>query len=84
MYRVSSLCHFLSASILTTFHCGSHLVEENILPVPSLSSEILEVAVLADAMLETQLLPELTTNCSTISPCVLVGCCLPRVVGVEE
>lgn len=42
-----------------------YLVEENILPIAALGRKVLEVAVLADAMLLAELLPELTAHCST-------------------
>lgn len=40
------------------------LVVEDVFPVTALGREILEVAILADSVFLTKLLPELTANCS--------------------
>lgn len=42
---------------------GHYLVEENILPVSAFCRKVFEVAVLIDAVFETQLLPELRAHC---------------------
>ena len=42
-----------------------YLVEEDILPIPSLGGKIFEVAVLADSMFLTEMLPELTSDLET-------------------
>lgn len=73
MYRVSSLC---PSSINIYLHkrprnrqhsrtslLHTYLVEEDILPISTLSRKLLQVPILADSMLQTQLLPELATNC---------------------
>ena len=44
---------------------GAYLVEEYIFSVPALGRKVLEIPILADAVLLTQLLPELTANCLT-------------------
>lgn len=38
------------------------LVEEHILAITALGGELLQVSILVDAMLQAQLLPELTTD----------------------
>lgn len=45
--------------------CSSYLIEENILPVCPFSSKLLNNPLRTDAMLCTQLLPKLKTNCNT-------------------
>ena len=44
---------------------GVYLVEEDVLPIPSLGGEVFEVAVLADSMFLTEMLPELTSDLET-------------------
>lgn len=44
-----------------------YLVEEHIFPVRALGGKFLHDALWADAMLSTQLLPELKTNCNTLT-----------------
>jgi hypothetical protein len=50
--------------------CVVGLVEEDILPVSPLCCKILEVSVLVDAVLATELLPEFTADCmrALVSP----------------
>lgn len=42
----------------------SHLIEEHVLPVGALGGELLNDPLRADAVLRTQLLPELETDCA--------------------
>lgn len=42
---------------------GTHLIEENILPVGPFGGKLLDDALWTDAMLCTQLLPELKADC---------------------
>ena len=44
-----------------------HLIKENILPVTALSRKVLKVPILADPVLQAQLLPELTADCKSVS-----------------
>lgn len=43
-----------------------YLIEEHIFPVGALGGKLLHDALRADAMLSTQLLPELETNCNIL------------------
>jgi hypothetical protein len=69
MYRVSSLCVVYNQPQASTriasrlpFSEETNLVEKNILSIAALGREVLQVSILADTMLQAQLLPELTTN----------------------
>lgn len=71
MYRVSSLCRFYqllcTQSIyqgLTDADSGTYLVEEDILAVPAFCCKLLQVPILANTVLQAQLLPELATDCT--------------------
>lgn len=59
--RIVASCHVSEVGV------GTCLVEEDILPVTALSREVFEVAVLVDAVLLAQLLPELAANCTGVS-----------------
>ena len=39
-----------------------YLIEENVLTISAFRSKLLKIPILTDAMLQTQLLPELTAN----------------------
>jgi hypothetical protein len=44
----------------------THLIEEDILAISALGCKLLQVPILADTVLEAQLLPELTANCRLV------------------
>ncbi len=46
---------------------GVHLVKEDVFPIPSLGGKVFQIAILADTVLLTQLLPELTANWLKVS-----------------
>lgn len=61
-----------------TSSANSHLIEEDVLPIVALSGVFLQGAIRADAMLRTDLLPELTPYTNTnprarSRPCVRQG-----------
>lgn len=69
MYRVSSLCVVYNQPQAPTriasrlpFSEETNLVEKDILAIAALGREVLQVSILADTMLQAQLLPELTTD----------------------
>ena len=44
----------------------THLIEEDVLAISALGCKLLQVPILADAVLEAQLLPELAANCRLV------------------
>lgn len=71
MYRVSSDYAWSLSVSCSSRRCvarlkGTDLVEKDVLPIPSLGRKVLQIPVLIDSMLLTQLLPELRANCEAV------------------
>ena len=57
-----------------TLHLRANLVEEDVLPVCALCGVLLQYPFVVDAMLRTELLPELHANCRDTQHVVSVLC----------
>lgn len=62
----------ISSSRKRTSEVIGHLIEEHILPVSPFRCKLLDDPLRADAMLGTQLLPELKTDCSQTGEATVV------------
>jgi len=63
IYRVSSLYIIFSQSRAIEQSANiANLIEEDVLPIPTLCREVFQIPILTDTMFLTELLPELATN----------------------